>query len=371
MTWTKCWSQISPKDFEELLYWILYREGFFNVTWYGEAGSDKGRDLVCERTELLGPRIVPCKCVVQCKRYSGRVNRQKIFEDLLKASEHKPDYFILATTGILGSSTKDWLMSHQQRFGVKIVVWERMELQILLERHQDLRAQYLNVEIEPNYFLKQLAHSGIELSNVDKLLVNPAACSSLSLAYELALQYGNLLTLGHIIVGLLKCDSECTRSIFIEIGVNIDEFTARLEECWVARQARFPTKRFGVRLSPSIPRIVEMAIKTMRVIGESVLSERVILRAVLSQRSSASLRFVTEAGVNLNALWEKLNKRFFEERLEVTLGDLDETFDCTKSKSGVRLSIGDDSEIGFEREPSVDDSDVRLESRLDLGQKKE
>src|SRR5580692_7986387 len=102
------WDRLTAKEFEELIYCILVREGFLNVDWYGSSGNDRGRDIVCERNELWRPKTVRYKCVVQCKRYAGSVSLRVLREDLEKASAHKPHVFIIAVTGVLSASTKDW-----------------------------------------------------------------------------------------------------------------------------------------------------------------------------------------------------------------------------------------------------------------------
>jgi hypothetical protein len=56
---------LSPDDFERLIYWLVKRSGEFDeVQWYGGA-RDKGRDVVAHKH-------VPAereKLYIQCKRY--------------------------------------------------------------------------------------------------------------------------------------------------------------------------------------------------------------------------------------------------------------------------------------------------------------
>jgi HJR/Mrr/RecB family endonuclease len=141
---SSAWKDMSPRDFEELVFWILQKEGFKNVTWYGESGSDKGRDITCQRIEYLGANMLISDCIVQCKNYHRYVPLETIYEDILKAYEYKPDYFILVTTGILSAKTKDWFnsMDEDVRMKMRLILWEKTDLQILMERHPELGEKF-------------------------------------------------------------------------------------------------------------------------------------------------------------------------------------------------------------------------------------
>lgn len=151
------WLKLTPSEFEEMILHVLRREGFHNVSWYGESGLDSGRDITCERTELLGTRVVNYRCIIQCKLYKGSVPRSQLHEELAKASAFSPHYYILATTGVLGATTKDWLTAQRDNFGFSIVLWERTDIEVLLERHQDVRTRFLGIPTDESYVLTQLS----------------------------------------------------------------------------------------------------------------------------------------------------------------------------------------------------------------------
>lgn len=313
------WLRLSPTDFEELVFWILQREGFFNVRWYGESGSDKGRDVICQRTELLGPRVLVHDCVVQCKRYSGRVARQRIYQDILKASEHNPDYFILATTGIVSASTKDWLDSHLEKLGVRVVLWERTDLSILLERHQDLAAKFLEIPVEPDYFLQHLARESSILSTVDKLLLKPMVREAITDACQMAVNSSSAVALGHLLIPLLLKDEQCTRPLYLSQEIDPD----MLADCihFVVRTLpKVQMMRFGLQPTQSLRLALEIAVRVMGILGESVLSERVLLWAALLQRHSGTIQTLEEVHhISVRRVIPALEQRFFEQHEVVSV----------------------------------------------------
>ncbi len=305
------WLALVPLDFEEMVFWLLQREGFFNVIWHGQSGGDKGRDITCQRLEVFGPRVVAHNCVVQCKKYAGRVQRAKLYEDILKASEHHPDYFILATTGIVGSSTKDWFNSQGSTFGFRLVLWERMDLEILLERHQDLRAKFLQIPVEPDLLLKQLANESHLLAGADKVLLKPTVRRAVTGAYQMAISHSNLFTLAHLLIALLRMDRACTRVLFLKHGIEPERLASALENAF-AQQPENTAYHRELQVSGSVRQAIEAAIRLMTSLGESVLSERTLVWALLMQQQSGTVEFLaTKCGINIGQLLSTLSKLFF------------------------------------------------------------
>lgn len=319
---TATWTSISPSQFEELVFWLLHREGFFNVAWYGEAGGDKGRDIVCQRSDLFGPRVMFRNCIVQCKRYKGRVARARLFEDILKASEHNPDCFILATTGIMGASTKDWLTTQEQHLPYKLVLWERMDLDILLERHQDIRAKFLGIPVDPGYLLTQVAQESQVLASVDKILLTAGVRRCVTTAYNLALKHSHLVTLGHLLVGLLREDRVCTRPLFLSLTIDPGKLANVLEEAFVKQDEASRMAASAPQISVSVRTGLETAVRVRDRLGEATISERILLMSLILQPFSGTMQFLEyDCRINRDDLLQSLVRKFFTEEQRPLLLD--------------------------------------------------
>src|SRR2546423_10571216 len=46
------WSQLKPKQFEQLCCLILEANDFTDIQWFGESGNDKGRDILAKKIEF-------------------------------------------------------------------------------------------------------------------------------------------------------------------------------------------------------------------------------------------------------------------------------------------------------------------------------
>jgi predicted helicase len=131
------WSQITPKEFEQLCYLILEANEFTDIQWYGESGGDKGRDIVAKETEapLLSNKR-DAKWVVQCKRYVSKPpKKEDINSFLISAREHRPNYVLIMITNTLSSNTKDWLESVRQDYSFEIFYWEEQALEREIANH--------------------------------------------------------------------------------------------------------------------------------------------------------------------------------------------------------------------------------------------
>jgi hypothetical protein len=340
INWDEAWSRLDPKQFEELMYWILQREGFYNVVWHGESGADKGRDIICERTELFGPRVLRRTCVVQCKKYQGRVSRQLLEEDLLKATEHSPDIFILATTGIVGSATKDWLLAQKRRLNFEIVLWERLDIELLLQRNQDLRHEYLEIDIEPEYFLDQLAYAGSRSASLRHVPLTDELRACLAAACELASRNSNLLTLGHLLAALFGSGSRPIKDLMADIGLNARKLASDLEKNWVAKQASIPMKKNGIKFSTSISSVFTTCISLINTTGENEITELNLLLSILMQDYSNSVKFLSDAlKVDIAKIIEAIKSEEKGFYTEVAAVDL----------TGISLSRPSDSGINLQR----------------------
>src|ERR1051326_2280959 len=105
------WSQLTPREFEELCYLILEANEFTDIEWYGKSGGDKARDLTAKKQESLLPSSKTiAKWVVQCKRYVTKPPTKTDIRSFLEdAEEHSPDNVLIMITNPLTPDTKDWI----------------------------------------------------------------------------------------------------------------------------------------------------------------------------------------------------------------------------------------------------------------------
>jgi hypothetical protein len=132
------WSQIDPKEFEQLCYLILEANNFSDIQWFGEAGSDKGRDIIAKKVEspLLSVHRTT-KWVVQCKRYISKPpKKEDLASFLVAAREHKPDNVLIMVTNTLSPNTKDWLDSVRGDYQFQIYLWEELDLRREIHTHK-------------------------------------------------------------------------------------------------------------------------------------------------------------------------------------------------------------------------------------------
>jgi hypothetical protein len=281
-------------------------------------------------------------CVVQCKRYAGRVSRTRLYEDILKAREHGPHYYILATTGIVGSSTKDWLNSQQGTLGFQLVLWERTDIDLLLERHQDLRAKYLGIPVEPDSLLRQIASESHALASADKILMTSLVRNCIRAAYDLAVKHSSLFTVGHLLSVLLRTDAKYTRRVFAAYAVVPSRLAAAIDTAFVKQDGERPAPQ-GLQLSASVHMVFETAFRAMHALRETMLSERLLLWALLMQQQSGTIRFLREdCRLNVDQLIEHLLAKFFTKREAAILSQRDHD-GSTRRSSGeptVRLRLG-------------------------------
>ncbi len=133
------WDVIGPQEFTEVCEAVLRYLGFSAPVILDGTG-DKGRDILCELSVPLGDSYsVTTKWVVQCKHYKGRISKTMLNEDLVKAKEHRPDFWLLMTSSKIPASVFDWLKSVERNdFNFRIIIMEGSEIGRFLLEDVDL-----------------------------------------------------------------------------------------------------------------------------------------------------------------------------------------------------------------------------------------
>lgn len=284
------WLQLAPREFEELMFWVLYREGFWNVSWYGAHGSDSGRDIICQRCELLGPKVYVLDCVVQCKRYKGYVSLGLLWNDLLKAAEHKPSYFIIATTGLVSAKTKDAIDSKSKSIGVRTVLWERGDLEIMLARHPDLGLRYLRLEPDSSTLLKHvLAECSAKYAR-EHLVFSDDLAGVVVAAATTAMRAGQRLSTAH----LLREIALQVPSLLERFGLDPARIHTMLSSVAIVEEVTNDQLREGLRMSHAVRVALDRTLSSLDVRRTQRVSLLSFAENLLANRQSGTVQFLRE-----------------------------------------------------------------------------
>src|SRR5262249_14622123 len=103
--------RLSPQTFEHLIYDLLVRRGFVNVTWR-TPGADGGRDLDADASVMdLRGSVRLDRWYVECKRYA--VDWPTLREKIAFAENQDADYLLMCTTSACWLSTSQPLCPRQ------------------------------------------------------------------------------------------------------------------------------------------------------------------------------------------------------------------------------------------------------------------
>lgn len=123
------WRRIPPPVFEKLCAAVLGQSGFINIQWFGETGSDKGRDIIADKVDMPVPGIERRqRWMVQCKRYVKTALSKSELKELLDAAlEHSVDCVLIIVTSAVSANLRDWLSSATQKYPFDALIWEEID----------------------------------------------------------------------------------------------------------------------------------------------------------------------------------------------------------------------------------------------------
>ncbi len=129
--------QLSPWDFERLCLWLVKREGFENVEYLGETGSEQGRDIVAWRK---GRRFAfQCKRV---QRFTAGDARREIDKIRKLPPGEQPDVYVFVVSKAVRADTRRlareaWGDEKTCRF------WCGSELDERVKRHDEILMEFV------------------------------------------------------------------------------------------------------------------------------------------------------------------------------------------------------------------------------------
>ena len=139
----------SGREFERLVFAFLVRAGWQDVSWYGEGGSDGGRDIIgIEPRDGEPSRLA----AVQCANRDA-LTLSKVTEDITKArtTPATPEAFLFVCRGSVSAVRRDEIAAIGRNLGVgSVAVWSGVEFEERLRLiGEDLLRRFCNGEPFP------------------------------------------------------------------------------------------------------------------------------------------------------------------------------------------------------------------------------
>jgi hypothetical protein len=129
----------SGADFERLVFAYHLRAGWADLAWYGQTGSDQGRDIVGTEPRDDGPDR---RTVIQCVN-RARLTQAKAEQDIaaaIAASTGGPDAIKFVCRSAVSAERRDQVAAAAKKLGVRtITIWSGTEF----EEQLRLRAEFL------------------------------------------------------------------------------------------------------------------------------------------------------------------------------------------------------------------------------------
>lgn len=134
---------LSPTEFENLVFDLMVSRGMVNVSWR-TPGADGGRDIEGMVVQNdFSQEQSSMKWFVECKRYTGSVGWATIYAKLAYAHSNNADVLLMCTpskfTPAAISQADNW---NSGKHGVVIRLWPGHRLESLLEQHPDIAWKY-------------------------------------------------------------------------------------------------------------------------------------------------------------------------------------------------------------------------------------
>lgn len=309
MSSAEAWSKLSLDEFEDLINWILHREGFFDIRPWDESVEPDGAAILCWRTHLLGEAVGRRQCVVLSREYGKRVSRKALQEDVASVRSLAQELTIVATPSSVSAATKKWASELQEKVGSKVVIWDCDDLSFLLAHHQDLRLRLFDVPPTHDFFIKHLTDRERQFVDIDRLFHSPIIQEALVEGCRIAIQQSTLVTLAHVLIGLMRFDKGHTHKLFAEQELDPFDIAQYMESLVGRSQNKIDLKTVGLKLSSSFRSVLDTAIIITKLFDLVELQERVLLLAILMHPTSVSVNALNqlctgEEPVILNSLVE-------------------------------------------------------------------
>lgn len=135
--------ELDDTDFENLVFDLMTAQGMLNVTWR-TPGADGGRDI--EGTVVhsdFSLTQTEQKWYIECKRYTGSVNWPTIYNKIAFAHSNGADVLLMCTSSkFTPRAITEVTKWNNAKLGPAIRLWPGHQIEILLNKHQDIAWKY-------------------------------------------------------------------------------------------------------------------------------------------------------------------------------------------------------------------------------------
>ena len=142
-------SDISPVDFENLVFHLIDEMGFSNLHWRkggeGNSATDGGRDLEATFWSVQPAGSTEDKYWFEVKFRSSALEKQQVQSTVLNATSGKElNHLVIVTNSTISNPTLDWVREHQNAHPLpKVTVWQGHDLELLLRKNPRTLSRFL------------------------------------------------------------------------------------------------------------------------------------------------------------------------------------------------------------------------------------
>jgi len=138
-------------DFERLVFAYHVRAGWSELAWYGQTGSDQGRDIIGTEPFEAAPAR---RTVIQCvnRTVLAQAKAEQDMSKAMTAPSGKPDAFRFICRSTVSAGRRDAVAAAARRLGVRhVTVWSGVEFEENLRlRGEDLLRRFCAGEVFPD-----------------------------------------------------------------------------------------------------------------------------------------------------------------------------------------------------------------------------
>lgn len=137
--------KLSPQQFEELCFELVYVSGFTKIQWR-RGGADRGRDI-------QAVKIIPDKLVgdyqetwfFECKHYKKGIGPEDLHSKITWADAEKPSHLVFFVSSYLTVPCREWLDKVRAKATYSIDIVEGPELIKIVEAHPSLVRKFFEI----------------------------------------------------------------------------------------------------------------------------------------------------------------------------------------------------------------------------------
>lgn len=142
-------SEITPVDFENLIFHLLDEMGFSNLIWRkggeGNSATDGGRDLEATFWTVLPAASKEERYWFEVKHRKNQLEKSQIQSTILNsAGNNLKDNVVIITNRTISNPTLDWIKDFQSTHKTpRVSIWQGHDLEIILRKNPRTLAKFL------------------------------------------------------------------------------------------------------------------------------------------------------------------------------------------------------------------------------------